>query len=66
MNEEKARKILGKCIQKDDELYISSGSIKPDVSWAPTMCGAVVLSGEFSIEQLEAIVWWMKNKGEEQ
>jgi len=58
MNEEKARKILGDAIQSDNSLY--------DVGWYINWCGpsekGVSLDALFTIEELEAIVWWMKNK----
>lgn len=67
MNEEKARQILGDWIIEYDT---NSGSIncldsiKPDVSWVPWRSTiSLGLGGNnFSIKQLEAIVWWMKNK----
>ena len=56
MDEEKAREILGSYITGDGlyclgrYLYWEKGSKE------------ATLDAEFSIDELEAIVWWMRNK----
>ena len=57
MNEQKAIKILGDTIQKDKSLRDSSKYIDCDVDY-DTIC----LDGFFEVKELEAIVWWIKNK----
>ena len=59
MNEEMARKILP--INEDNSIGPSYGHY---MAWAP-MDGRdnqITLDSDFTIEELEAIVWWMKNK----
>ena len=59
MNEEKAREILGDTVTKDDELF----HLGQYTSWP--LYGEkndICLDANFTIEELEAIVWWMKNK----
>jgi len=56
MNEEKARKILGKSISDDGGLF-SPGHY---MGWTPGD-EEIVLDSRFTLEELEAIVWWMKN-----
>ena len=56
MDEKKAREILGDTIQKDNTLY--------NLGWY-VACDSpedICLDAHFDIEDLEAIVWWMKNK----
>ena len=57
MNEEKAREILGEMI-KDNKLHC----INPYIHWFPGS-EYIMLDGDFDVEDLEAIAWWMKNKG---
>ena len=60
MNEEKSRKILGNTIQKNG---IDLNNYCQYMSWQKgddTIC----LDGDFNVETLEAIVWWIKNKNE--
>lgn len=56
MNEQKAREILGNCISGDVLFNISKY-----ISWSASRSNAT-LDGEFSVEELEAIAWWMRNK----
>lgn len=58
MNEEIARKILGDDIKSDNGLY-NSGSY---LAWTPGDNKAT-LDSEFTADELEAIAWWMRNKG---
>ena len=62
MNEEQARQILGAGIEADDELYAPY----PDRNFMHWMrdWGQVLLEGVFTANKLEAIAWWMKNKGQ--
>ena len=60
MNEKKARKILGDWIQGDETLfclghYIAWPSPSDDKE-------RIVLDAQFSLDELEAIAWWMRNK----
>lgn len=61
MDEAQARRILHEGI--DDERYPGAlGSIANEyVSWEPGD-PVILLDGHFTPEQLEAIVWWMRNK----
>jgi len=59
MNEAKAREILGDWIKPDGGLYC----LGRYVSWhtsAPDAC----LDDNFTADELEAIAWWMRNKGQ--
>lgn len=60
MNEEQARKILGDAIRLDGVSLYSLGWF---LRWDPEYDRAV-LDGDFTAEQLEAIAWWMRFKGE--
>ena len=62
MNEKRAREILEKWvdIRKDNGLYSNGWYL----SWSIGRKDAT-LDGVFTVEELEAIVWWMKNKGGE-
>lgn len=59
MDEEIARRILGITIQPDNSLY-NEGQY---IAW-PVMdpMGEICLDSVFSFEELEAIVWWLRNK----
>jgi hypothetical protein len=63
MNEEKARKILGGFIAdhpyKTDSLRKSGYK---DVFWNHGK--DIYMNGSFSLYEIEAILWWMKNKKE--
>lgn len=61
MTEERAREILGNKINKDDRLYLCEGVF---VSWFVGDLLAEV-DGEYTADELEAIAWWMRNKGGE-
>ena len=60
MDEKKAKKLLGKMIKSDGSIDVDWCSFhycswtKPDP--------VLKLDGIFSIEQLNAIVWWVNNK----
>lgn len=58
MNEEQARQILGDTIQPDNRLY----SLGHYIYWDKED-SKVCLDGNFNAKKLEAIAWWMKNKG---
>jgi hypothetical protein len=55
-----ARKVLGEMIQPDDSLYCLGRYI----CWGRGD-DHVTLDDRFSIEELEAIAWWMEHKNEE-
>ncbi len=56
MNEAKARTVLGDWIHEDGTLH-SIGVIFSPKSFGLSICGT------FTAEQLEAIAFWMRNKG---
>jgi len=56
MNEEKARAILGDTVKEDGGL----DNLGHYISWCPSE-QLVVLDAEFSADELDAIVWWMRN-----
>lgn len=56
MNEERAREILGQTIRQDNGLFDGSQYTEWSVGDKD-----VVLDGRFNIEELEAIVWWIRN-----
>ena len=58
MNNEQASEILSGEIQEDGGLY----SLGWYLAWTVGYEGAT-LDGEFTADELEAIAWWMKNKG---
>lgn len=58
MDESKAREILKDWIKEDQTLY--------HLGCPYLMCGQDfnTLDGDFDLDELEAIAWWMRNKGE--
>jgi hypothetical protein len=65
MDEQKAREILGESITDpalDDKSYILAPGGFHFMSWKKGSI-TITLDSEFCVEELEAIVWWMKNKG---
>jgi len=49
-------------IIRNDNMLSCSGTC---VDWHPAITNeSVILDGEFTAQQLAAIVWWMENKGE--
>ena len=62
MNEATARKILGSIVNvQDDGLFEFHSSTISYLSWQPHEL-VIELEGNLSIDQLEAITWWIKNK----
>lgn len=57
MDELRAREVLGDGITPDERV-----SITKTKQYANQMGPGIDLDGFFTIEELEAIVWWMKNK----
>ena len=58
MNEEKAIKIIGKEYINKDGTFT-----KNHFSWSDYEGdGGITLDGGYSLEELEAFVWWIKNK----
>jgi len=58
MDEKKARELLSEAVEGDNCLY--------DLSWYLEWLDGedyATLDGCFEAEELEAIAWWMKNKG---
>ncbi len=62
MDEKKARAILKGHINPDDSLGM--GGHLGYIEWVSDIPDTITLDGEYSIEELEAILWWMKNKAE--
>jgi hypothetical protein len=63
MDENEAREILGPAIEEEDKdqlNFLIPGGEK-FISWRPGRV-SVTLDDDFCVEELEAIVWWMKNK----
>lgn len=58
MDEKQVKAILGDVITDDGGLY----SLGWYLQWGVGEDSAV-LDGQFDLEELEAIAWWMKNKG---
>ena len=56
MTEEIARKILP--VNTDDSIGPNHGHY---MAWSPSD-DTITLDSEFTLEELEAIVWWLKNK----
>lgn len=56
MNEERAREILKDYIQDDGGLQ----SLGHYMSWTPSD-NTIKLDDDFDPDELEAIVWWMRN-----
>lgn len=59
MNEEQAWKLLQGCIEDDNGLHSLGWYLGWDVE-----DDNAVLDGDFTADELSAIAWWMKNKGE--
>ena len=59
MNEAEAREILGE-IGKENNCTFSR--IDGWNEWDARFPGTICLDGNFSVGELEAMVWWMKNK----
>jgi hypothetical protein len=57
MNEEKARSILGDAIHKDGVTLSCTGHY---MAWSPGD-KMITLDSEFTLEEVEAIAWWMRN-----
>jgi hypothetical protein len=61
MNEEKAKKILSKFIQ--DGNILTGETFTDHIFWFPSE-NTVGIEGEFTLEEIEALAWWIKNKNE--
>lgn len=57
MDESKAREILGDAVCVDGRL----GGLNPYI-WTDCRDGRVCLDAKFTVDQLEAVVWWMRNQ----
>ena len=58
MTEDKARRILGRKVHPEDStLY----DLSDYVCW-PAAARRIILDGEFTAEELEAMAWWIRNK----
>ena len=66
MDENLARKILGRSIIKSEkkewENNLQPSSEMGYINWQKHL-NYVTIDGELNIEQLEALAWWIKNKG---
>jgi hypothetical protein len=54
MNKDKVKTILGSAIQSDNSLYCCGTYI----AWSGK---ELTLDGDFDLEYLEAVIWWVKN-----
>lgn len=61
MTEERARAILANWIEPDNSVDAKYG--QGLVLWRPSQPGAVTIDAILRADQLEAIAWWMRNKG---
>ena len=63
MNETEARQLLGSAIRSDGSLYC----LGHYMAWTPERMrnkrNTIYLDDDFTVEELEAIIWWMRNKG---
>lgn len=59
MNEQKAREILGDMVHADETLF---GGTCCRTEWSDGDLAR--LDGEYYADELEAIAWWIRNKGE--
>lgn len=66
MDEKRAREVLGRAIQGDD-IDLLGNSLYSESCFAQWHVGdeRANLDGKFTLEQLEAIAWWMRNKGQQ-
>jgi len=65
MNEQLAREILADMLREQDHpdfLTCTNDEGEIVIAWAPGN-NQISLDGTYSIEQIEAISWWMRNKG---
>jgi len=61
MDEKEARFILERWIESDNSLYTGAGN--PYIHWnSKDKEKGAVLDGNFELNELKAIVWWMENK----
>ncbi len=60
MDEETARKILGKRIKSDNGLFDGVQYLAWSVGHKE-----IVLDDRFTVDELEAIVWWVRNHNTE-
>jgi hypothetical protein len=57
LNGRRAREILGSSVQSDGSLHDTTQQY---MWWSPGD-STITLDSEFTLEELEAIVWWLKN-----
>ena len=62
MNEKTARKILGKAIRENDTVYNNSHMNFASVDLVTTGGIRPEINGILTLNQLEALLWWFKNK----
>jgi hypothetical protein len=60
MNEERAKKILSKFIDHGNILHYGN-KYEDHIFWYPGD-DRVDIEGEFTLEEIEALAWWMRNK----
>jgi hypothetical protein len=63
MNEEKAREILRKVVKYNNDLFLKDDHIGGKIIDWLSHETTVTMEGEFRPDELEAIAWWMRNKG---
>lgn len=64
MNEQRAKEILGEFPEDNVAYNLDDEWTSPYVKWDPKD-NVVRIDAWLKLEQLEAIVWWIKNKGSE-
>lgn len=64
MDEARAREILKDSISKSDK-RLSPGSLVGYISWN-TVNVNIIMDGDFTTDELDAISWWMKNHKEKE
>ena len=62
MTEERAREILGDCIN-GDELYLERHDGEPAISFSRAHGDFIWLHRGFTADELEAIAFWMREHG---
>jgi len=65
MTEARAREILGVAIQPDGSLHALGHPTLPYTNWETSWAeSGACLDGHFSVEELEAIIFWIKLRGQ--
>ena len=60
MNEERAKKILNKFISRNNTIHYGD-KYADHIFWYGG--DTVDIAGDFTLEEIEALAWWMRNMG---